>query len=243
MRAPPFQAASEASRSSPARPRAGLDTRRRTRSASAPPSPARVAAARACARAPPPPPARTRSRPAAHVWNRGHRPGTGTPTASRPDAPRREETPVPAAPSWHLLESTTRKGCQADDLAALLPTRDAQEIAPIASLAGRAAEHLAHSGLGMDGLTELASPGIRGGHDGAAGGAQEEADAGMLSLLDDLVGEWAAEKEAHDALGRSERAPGILEPDPRAGSGTRGRRARRPARRLDEARRQARDRC
>jgi hypothetical protein len=95
----------------------------------------------------------------------------------------------------------------------------------------------------MDGLTELASPGIRGGHDGAAGGAQEEADAGMLSLLDDLVGEWAAEKEAHDALGRSERAPGILEPDPRAGSGTRGRRARRPARRLDEARRQARDRC
>jgi hypothetical protein len=39
---------------------------------------------------------------------------------------------------------------------------------------------------------------------------KEEADADMLSLLEDLVGEWAAEKEAHDALGRSERARGFL---------------------------------
>ena len=59
---------------------------------------------------------------------------------------------------------------------------------------------------------------------------KEEADADMLSLLEELVGERAAEKEAHDALGRSETRPGILEPDPRTG-GTRGRRARRRARR------------
>ena len=39
---------------------------------------------------------------------------------------------------------------------------------------------------------------------------KEEADADMLSLLEDLVGDWAAEKEAHDALGLSERAQGFL---------------------------------
>jgi Domain of unknown function (DUF3387) len=32
----------------------------------------------------------------------------------------------------------------------------------------------------------------------------------MLSLLEDLVGDWAAEKEAHEALGLSERAQGFL---------------------------------
>ncbi|MCP9486932.1 MAG: DUF3387 domain-containing protein [Gaiellaceae bacterium MAG52_C11] len=39
---------------------------------------------------------------------------------------------------------------------------------------------------------------------------KEEADADMLSLLEDLVGDWAAEKEAHEALGLSERAQGFL---------------------------------
>jgi hypothetical protein len=39
---------------------------------------------------------------------------------------------------------------------------------------------------------------------------KEEADADMLSLLADLVGDWAAEKEAHEALGLSERAQGFL---------------------------------
>jgi hypothetical protein len=39
---------------------------------------------------------------------------------------------------------------------------------------------------------------------------KEEADADMLSLLEDLVGEWAAEKEAHEALGLSDRAQGFL---------------------------------
>ena len=32
----------------------------------------------------------------------------------------------------------------------------------------------------------------------------------MLSLLEELVGEWAAEKEAHEALGLSDRAQGFL---------------------------------
>jgi len=39
---------------------------------------------------------------------------------------------------------------------------------------------------------------------------KEEADADMLSLLEDLVGDWATEKEAHEALGLSERAQGFL---------------------------------
>jgi hypothetical protein len=39
---------------------------------------------------------------------------------------------------------------------------------------------------------------------------KEEADADMLSLLEELAGEWAAEKEAHEALGLSERAQGFL---------------------------------
>ena len=39
---------------------------------------------------------------------------------------------------------------------------------------------------------------------------KQEADADMLSLLEDLVADWAAEKEAHDTLGLSERAQAFL---------------------------------
>jgi type I restriction enzyme, R subunit len=39
---------------------------------------------------------------------------------------------------------------------------------------------------------------------------KEEADADMLSLLEDLAGEYATEKDAHEALGLSERAQGFL---------------------------------
>src|SRR5687767_8898981 len=66
----------------------------------------------------------------------------------------------------------------------------------------------------MDGLTELASPGIRGGRDGAARGAHRRPEGGGRRRHAQPArrsrGEWAAEKEAHDALGRSERARGFL---------------------------------
>ena len=53
----------------------------------------------------------------------------------------------------------------------------------------------------------------------ASAGERREADADMLSLLEDLVGEWAGEKEAHEALGLSDRAQGLPQPDAGAGAG------------------------